>query len=68
MAELMVDLAEHYEPDDPRRLWMVWLSENHGRWDEACQEIGAELPDHGPGYYGRLRELVQPILAVHHDR
>lgn len=62
-AELMLDIAEHYERDDPRRLWMEWLVSNHGRWDDACRKLGIEPPDHGLGYYRCLRELVTPVLV-----
>lgn len=67
----VVDLAESlaqefFEPGDPYRLFLEWLSENRGRIREAVADLGVEMPERsleGPEFFVRLKDAVAPVLV-----
>jgi len=59
-GEMVLDLMKHYEPDDPRRLFWEWLVNNSGRYEDACKELGLEMPAPGKGWVRRMMAVAMP--------
>ncbi|MCA9941293.1 MAG: hypothetical protein KC418_21780 [Anaerolineales bacterium] len=63
VLEAMAVLAMTLPENDPERLFVAWLVENHQDMRQGCRNLGIQPPAQGPRLLERLREAVLPVLV-----